>query len=153
MTSGGTSVHGEEPRSISGEASVEEQLGEELKAVVSSDEADETDGPSLDLVFTILKNSRRRKVIEYLRERDEGSTMSDLAEHIAAIENDTEPRMLTSKQRKRVYVALYQCHLPTMDDADVVDFDADRGTVEFGEKAREFEAYLRAANLVSFLRQ
>ncbi|MEF8973309.1 MAG: hypothetical protein V5A15_00350 [Haloarcula sp.] len=153
MTSGGTFVHGEEPRRTSGETSVEEQLGEELEAVVSSDETDETDGPSLDLVFTILKNSRRRKVIEYLRQRDERSRMGDLAEHIAAIENDTEPRMLTSKQRKRVYVALYQCHLPTMDDADVVDFDADRGTIEFGEKAREFEAYLKAANLVSFLRR
>ena len=131
----------------------ETSVGEGLDVITTDVESESDNGPSLDLVFGILKNSRRRKVIECLRQREEAISMSDLAEHIAAAENDTTPRMLTSKERKRVYVALYQCHLPKMDDAGVVDFDDDRGTIERGEEAVEFEAYLRAAHLVETLRQ
>jgi transcription elongation GreA/GreB family factor len=43
----------------------------------------------LDQVFEILKNRRRREVVKYLNERDESVSLSDLAEHVAAIENDT----------------------------------------------------------------
>jgi hypothetical protein len=100
---------------------------------------------SLSRVFGILKNSRRRRVIRYLRRQEAQVTVSDLAEHIAAIENDTEPAKLSSKQRKRVYVGLYQCHLPKMDDAGVIEYDKDRGTIEFGENAPAFEAYLESA--------
>jgi len=143
---------------MDGETIVEEGLketnvGEGLNDVVSIGEPGEAEKPPLDLVFGILKNSRRREVLEYLRRREEPIDIGDLAEHIAAIENETTPKELTSKQRKRVYVALYQCHLPKMDDAEVVDFDNDRGTVELGDDAIEFEAYLKAADLVEFLRR
>ena len=117
-------------------------VGEGLDAVTTDVESESENGPSLDLVFGILKNSRRRKVIECLRQREEAISMSDLAEHIAAAENDTTPRMLTSKERKRVYVALYQCHLPKMDDIGVVDFNQDRGHITLTEKATDFEKYL-----------
>jgi len=44
---------------------------------------------SLDLVFEVLKNERRRRVLKYLSESSsETVSLSDLAEHIAAIEND-----------------------------------------------------------------
>ncbi|MFB6358651.1 MAG: hypothetical protein ABEJ96_06540, partial [Thiohalorhabdaceae bacterium] len=52
--------------------------------------------------------------------------LGDLAEHIASIENDKPEVALSSTERKRVYVALYQCHLPKMDDIGVIDFDEDR---------------------------
>jgi hypothetical protein len=39
-------------------------------------------------------------------------------------------------------VALYQCHLPKMDDADVIDFDHSRGTVERGPNADQLYVYL-----------
>jgi len=131
----------------------ETNVGEGLKDIVSIGGPEESEKPPLDLVFGILKNSRRREVLKYLRRREEPVGTGNLAEHIAASENETTPRELTSKQRKRVYVALYQCHLPKMDDAEVVDFDNDRGTVELGDDAIEFDAYLKAANLVEFLRR
>jgi hypothetical protein len=81
-------------------------------------------------VFELLKNERRRRVIEYLKDEDDGETTLDvLAEHIAALENDIDVRQLSSSQRKRVYIALYQCHLPKMDNFGVIDYDKDRGTV------------------------
>lgn len=96
----------------------------------------------LDQLFEILKNSRRRETIRYLHENGGDATLSDLAEHIAAIENDTTIRAISSSQRKRVYVGLYQCHLPKMDDTDVVDFNQNRGTIELGPNADQLDAYL-----------
>jgi hypothetical protein len=84
---------------------------------------------SLSTTFELLKNRRRRETILYLLSHEETSTLSDLAEHIAAMENDIEIIELSSDQRKRVYIGLYQCHLPKLDKAGVVDFDKNRGTV------------------------
>jgi hypothetical protein len=97
---------------------------------------------SLDTTFELLKNRRRRKVLEYLRANGGESTLSDLAEHIAAIENDVEVAQLSSDQRKRVYIGLYQCHLPKLDTAGVVEYDKNRGTVVLRKVAGEVLEYL-----------
>lgn len=52
-----------------------------------------------------------------------------MAEHIAALENDIEVSELSSRQRKSVYVALYQ-YLPKLDRYGVIEYDKQRGTVE-----------------------
>lgn len=75
--------------------------------------------------FEMLQSPRRRAVIEAL-DRDPEWTLSDLAEHVAAVENDCARESLESQQRKRVYVALYQTHLDKLDDAGVLAFDGDR---------------------------
>jgi hypothetical protein len=100
---------------------------------------------SLDVVYDILKNTRRRRVLHLLHEDEDGTTLGDLAERIAAIENDKPRTQLDAQERKRVYVGLYQCHLPRMDDAGVVDFDGDRGTVELGPHAEEVYDHLESA--------
>jgi len=102
----------------------------------------QTDELPLDQVFEILKNRRRRLVLHYLEENGGESSLSDLAEHIAAIENDTTVKAISSTQRKRVYVGLYQCHLPKMDDMNIIDFDQNRGTVVLSEKAEQVKSYL-----------
>jgi len=109
-----------------------------------TEEEEENESLSLDLVFEILKNSRRREVIHYLRDHDDGERVSlgELAEHVAAIENDTTTDALTSSQRKRVYVGLYQCHLPKMDDMGVVDFNQDRGHVALAPQSECLTEYL-----------
>jgi len=109
----------------------------------SGETAEESaDDLSLDLVFEILKNSRRREVLRYLKDHRERVTLSELAEHVAAIENDTTVKALSSQQRKRVYVGLYQCHLPKLDDMDVVEFNQSRGHVELGPNATQLDKYL-----------
>jgi DNA-binding transcriptional ArsR family regulator len=96
----------------------------------------------LDQIFELLKNTRRRRVLKFLRENGGETTLSEVAEHIAALENDTTVKAINSAQRKRVYVGLYQCHLPKMDDADVVIFDKNRGTIELGPNVEQLEPYL-----------
>lgn len=98
---------------------------------------------SVDQTFELLKNERRRRVLRFLLENDEASTTGELAEHVAAIENGKEDvTAITSKERKAVYVGLYQCHLPKMDDYGVIEFNQARGRVELTELAYELQEYL-----------
>jgi hypothetical protein len=97
---------------------------------------------SKDTQFGMLKNRRRRDILRYLRKNDDESTLSDLAEFIAAKENGVERRLLSSDERKRVYIGLYQCHLPKMDDARVIDFDKRSGGVSLRPEADQLFEYI-----------
>lgn len=93
-------------------------------------------------VFELLSAERRCEILEKLDEEGGRTTIGELAEHIASKENGTDPDQLSSDQRKRVYIGLYQGHLPKLDDANVVDYDRDRGDVELGPGAPRLFAYL-----------
>jgi DNA-binding transcriptional ArsR family regulator len=95
----------------------------------------------LDDVFDVLGNARRRAA---LRRVAEGSALSqgELAEAIAAEENAVPIEAVTAAQRKRVYVSLYQIHLPRLDEAGAVAFDRHRGRVEPGPHAETYLSYL-----------
>ena len=93
-------------------------------------------------IFDLLKNQRRRTVIRFLRENDGYAELNDLAEYIAAKENDIDVRQLSSDQRKRVYIGLYQCHLPKMDSLGVIDYNKDRGTIELQASVTQLLEYM-----------
>ncbi|WP_137684076.1 DUF7344 domain-containing protein [Haloarcula mannanilytica] len=109
-----------------------------------SEESASNDELTRDDLFHVLQCRRRRLVLKYLHEHpgDEPADMSDIAEHIAALEHDTTVDSLRSKQRQRVYIALYQSHLPKMDDAGVINYNQDRGLVEATALADSFDGYL-----------
>lgn len=100
-----------------------------------------------DDMFEVLSNSRRREVIAYLREEDGEVPVGELAEHIATKENETTLQNLSSYQRKRVYVSLYQNHLPMMDKANVVEYAENRKTVRLRETATKLGPYLEDATV------
>lgn len=91
---------------------------------------------TLDETFEILKNNRRRLVLHRLQETGNRS-LGELADHVTAAENDVDVSDITSTQRKRVYVGLYQFHLPKMDEMGIIDFDKDRGTVRLTSRGRD----------------
>lgn len=99
---------------------------------------------SKDDVFHVLQNGRRRAVMRYLlaNPRLDRITTRDLSVEVGSWEYGTTDRELSSEQRQRVYIALCQLHLPTLDENDVVNFDADRGIVEPGPLLSVFEPYL-----------
>jgi len=97
-----------------------------------------------DEVFEILSNHRRRMVLYYLRQHGQTATVNELAEEIAAMENEIPVEELTSQQRKRVYVSLYQTHLPKMAEANVIDYDTDAGTVSLANRTNNVDRYLTA---------
>ncbi|UIP01325.1 hypothetical protein Hbl1158_15545 (plasmid) [Halobaculum sp. CBA1158] len=115
---------------------------DEPNTVETPSEEREPEPLPLDVTFEILKNQRRRLVLSHLDAVDGETTIGELAEHIAAIENDCTVQELGAQQRKRVYIGLYQCHLPKMDDASVVDFNRNRGRVELQAEADPLFEYL-----------
>lgn len=108
---------------------------------------DSESGPSgigKDDAFHVLQNTRRRAVLRYLLDCPdcEQFRMRDLAEEVAAWEHDTTVRQLSSDQRQRVYIALYQSHLPTLDDTGIIRYNQSRGIVEPTELLAVFGPYL-----------
>ncbi|MBB6647620.1 DUF7344 domain-containing protein [Halobellus ruber] len=97
---------------------------------------------STEVIFTTLSNRRRRYVLHYLAQVGESVRIRDLSEQIAAWENRIDRPAVTPKQRKRVYTALHQTHLPMMDRLGVVAYDRDRGTIATTEHLDTFEIYL-----------
>lgn len=97
---------------------------------------------SQDVVFDILSSPRRRYVLYYLKQVDEPIELTSLAEQVAAWENQTDTESLTDQQRKRVYVSLYQTHIPKLDEAGVVTYDENDGTVELASGANTVDEYL-----------
>jgi hypothetical protein len=93
-------------------------------------------------VFEILKNERRRTVLNYLAEHEEPVSLGDLAEFVAANENDTPIEQISSRERKCAYVGLYQCHLPKMDNMDIIEFNQNRGLVETGQNTDQLKQYM-----------
>ena len=102
----------------------------------------ETTDISMDEIFHILQNERRRNVLRYLRETDGPVRMRDVAEQAAAWEHDTTVEALTSDQRQRVYIPLYQSHLPKLDKAGLIEYQQKRGIVERKPLADHFDRFL-----------
>lgn len=99
-----------------------------------------------DEIFHILQTNRRRDVIVYLLEKNEPVKMGDIAEIIAADEHETTVAELTSTQRQRVYIPLYQTHLPKLDEKGVIAYNKSRGIVRPAEGLETFRRYLEAVD-------
>lgn len=101
---------------------------------------------TLDGLLEVTKNVRRRQILQYLAATDAAVDIGELAEHLAAAEYECPDNGPTSTQRKRMYVVLYQVHLPKMDDMGVVEFDKNRGSVDPGPHAGQITTFLERAD-------
>ena len=93
-------------------------------------------------IYEVLSNRRRRYAIHHLKQTDGPVDVSTLAEQVAAWENDKPVAELDSQERKRVYISLYQSHLPTLEKRGLVAYDDDRGIVELTDSIANAEVYL-----------
>ena len=98
----------------------------------------------LDQVFGVLSNRRRRAILRYLTTESPEVEFGELAELLAARECDKDRCQISAQERKRLYIALYQSHLPKMADMDAIDYDERSGLVERGPKIRSFLEHLPA---------
>ena len=91
-------------------------------------------------VFSLLSNDRRLRVIEILSNTDH-RTIRGIADEIARSETDGEPG---AYDRKKSHISLYQCHMPKMDDAGIVEWDKRSGSVERGENYEHAHSILNS---------
>lgn len=94
-----------------------------------------------DLLFDLLQNDRRRAVLRTLDEEGE-LTLAELAEIIAAEENDVPSSEASESARRSVYISLYQRHVPKLDEHGVVEYDREESTVALREPASQLLAHI-----------
>lgn len=101
---------------------------------------------SQDTVYDILSSPRRRYVLHYLRTVDEPVEITELAKHVAAWENETSVDEITDRQQKRVYVSLYQTHIPRLESTQIITYDKDSGKVALSAGNTNIDEYLEGAD-------
>ena len=106
------------------------------------DESGDKDPPPEDVIYAILKSTRRRMTIEYLTNEEPPVSLRGLTETLAAKENDTSKEKLSLQERRQAYTGLYQVHLPKMDDVGVIEFDKELGLIDRGKTWSEFEPFV-----------
>lgn len=96
-----------------------EEGGSALEAVTT---------PSLDIVFDVLADRRRRYVLYYLHERPDGiASIDEIADHVVALEGDVE----RSDHRVGIVTSLQHVHLPKLADSGMIEYDARSETVRY----------------------
>lgn len=112
----------------------------------SDSQSPETQPLSEDEIFHILQTNRRRAVISYLLDRDGPIKMGDITEYVTARENETTVENISSTQRQRVYIPLYQSHLPKLEEKGLIEYHKPRGIVRPTEKLETFRPYLETTD-------
>lgn len=102
----------------------------------------ETSDLSREAIFDVLSSTRRRHLIDALRDAGGETDLATLSREVAARENGIEADAVTSTLRRRAYTALRQSHLPKLDREGVVRFDAARGAVALTEEFEVLAFYL-----------
>ncbi|MFD1686554.1 DUF7344 domain-containing protein [Halobellus litoreus] len=77
-------------------------------------------------VLTALANERRRVVLRHLGRTSGPTSVSELAERVS----ESGPYKTVS--RTRAAIELYHVHLPQLDVAGLIEYDADRRLIEGG---------------------
>lgn len=76
-------------------------------------------------MFVLLAKRRRRQLLRILWESTTPQTARELAERIGEREYESP----SIKDQRLIYLSLYHSHLPRLDEADVIVYDEDEGTV------------------------
>lgn len=122
---------------------VAQQLRTDDASTADGNDHDTTDEPlSKGEIFEVLRNQRRRYVVQFLKQDNRPIELGDLAQQVAAWEYETTLEGVTPEQRKRVYTTLQQTHLPKMDSTGILRFDSDLGLIESTDRTRDISVYL-----------
>lgn len=87
-----------------------------------------------DDIFEILSNARRRRLLFLLYERSEPVELGELAQEIANTEVGGEA---DRDQYKRMYISLYQTHVPKLAEYGVIEYDTESKQVELTDRVDE----------------
>ncbi|MFP9192484.1 DUF7344 domain-containing protein [Natronosalvus vescus] len=93
-------------------------------------------------LFDVFSNARRRQTVQYLKRQQGTCDLAPLVEQVAAWENEISTDDVTRAQRRRVYISLYQTHLPMLEDHGIVNWDPDAHRIELVPNEETFEPYL-----------
>lgn len=96
-----------------------------------------------DRVFELLANPRRQLLLRTLADRSGTVHLRALSRVIAAQETERAPAEVGEDAVRRVYISLYQTHVPALVDGGVVEYDDDANLVTLADYPEELEAILQ----------
>lgn len=99
-------------------------------------------GGTVDTMFAVLADQRRRYVLSLLRTHDGMVSLADLADEIVIREHGTRLPEIPTNEVRRIYLSLYHVHVPKLVDAGVVLYDQDRDLVATTAVASRLYPYL-----------
>jgi len=91
-------------------------------------------------IHNVLRNNRRRKVLQQLQRNVGTLTVRELSEAIAEAETGKSPP--PRNIRDSVYNSLNQTHLPKLDALGILEYDQHRKTVSVQPGARQVSLYM-----------
>lgn len=91
-------------------------------------------------IHDVLRNHRRRLVLDIVRDVDDFVSVRELSERIGAIESGLDPAPRAARQS--AYVSLLQTHLPKLDALGIVEYEVEGRLVRAGEGLDEVTGYL-----------
>lgn len=93
-------------------------------------EIDSSPASSLDFLFDLLKNDRRRTLLSLLVSYDRTVTVNDLTKDLVQQEYDASITDVSSETVHNIYLSLQHSHIPRLADEQFVHYDETRGTIE-----------------------
>ena len=97
-------------------------------------------------LFDVLGNQRRRYIICYVAVEAEPVPWRELAEQIAAWEDDTTREQVPGSKYQSVYNSLYQSHLPRLASAGLVEYDQSENLVYATDRLAEVESVVSSTD-------
>jgi len=97
-------------------------------------------GANLDAYLQLVAHQHRRKLLTQLRREGNGKTsIDDLVERLH--EDGSVPAHGPRSDREQLAIQLYHSHLPKLADLGIIEYDLERGTIEY-QPDEQIEAVL-----------
>ena len=96
---------------------------------------------SLDDVFGILSNSRRRATLRVIAEH-QNLDFGELVNHVSEIEYQLPIEQISSDERHRVYVSLQQTHKRTLEEHNIIQTEDEGSRIKIGPNAHELLEFM-----------
>lgn len=93
----------------------------------NNNHSSEMDTQSLATVHALLSNQRRHYVITAISEQESPIALDEFA--TAVIETETGVRDISAKMTQEIIPELHHEHLPKLDDAGIIDYNAETNTI------------------------
>lgn len=98
---------------------------------------------SVDEVLDCLSHPVRRQALYYCQE-NQIAKVSELAKHIAAMENNVPVQKISDEQRKQFETQLVHTHLPKLVESNILEYDRRSLTVRYDDPPRILDWLLQA---------
>ncbi|WP_306057933.1 DUF7344 domain-containing protein [Natronococcus wangiae] len=103
---------------------------------------------TLDTVFELLQDERRRYTLYYLYERDGPVSVRELVETIDEWEDDPSGYQNSLSTFEEIAVELKHVHLPRTAEVEFIQYDPDQGLIQVQGSPRQFDALITVARLI-----